>query len=93
MPEKSAVAESSTVTSSPLNGSVVPADRADAKNRTCVDREVALLEEGAHDPADLTRCSEDSDSHAPRLRGGPACPGPRPHSGSRYRVAPPSVDR
>ena len=35
MPEKSAVAESSTVTSSPLKGSVVPAERADAKNRTC----------------------------------------------------------
>ena len=36
MPEKSAVAESSTTTSSPLNGRVVPAERADAKNRTCV---------------------------------------------------------
>ena len=31
IPEKSAVAESSTVTSPPAHGSVVPADRADAK--------------------------------------------------------------
>ena len=36
MPAKSAVAESSTTMSSPLKGSVAPAERADAKNRTCV---------------------------------------------------------
>ena len=34
MPEKSAVAESSTSISLPLKGIRVPADRADAKNRT-----------------------------------------------------------
>jgi len=34
-PDRSAVAESSTGTLSPPHGSIVPADRADAKNRTC----------------------------------------------------------
>ena len=33
MPEKSAVSESSTVTSPSAHGSVVPAERADAKKR------------------------------------------------------------
>ena len=64
MPERSAVAASSTTISSPLNGRVVPAERAEAKKRMLCDREVALLEQAAHHAADLAGRADDADAYA-----------------------------
>ena len=63
-PDGSAVAASSTTISPPRKGSVVPAERAEAKKRSSSDREVALVEEVAHDGADLAGRADDADPHA-----------------------------
>ncbi len=48
------------------NGSTVPAERAEAKNRTSLGRERALLEDLAHRDADLARGTDDPDpGHRP----------------------------
>ena len=52
-PAGSAVAASSTTISCPRNGSFLPAERAEAKNRTLVDREVAFRQQRPHHLADL----------------------------------------
>ena len=68
-PVGSAVSASSTTMSVPFHGRVVPAERADAKYRISADREVALVEQAAHDAADLTRCSDDTDAKCSRHSG------------------------
>ena len=65
-PDGSAVAASSTTISVPRHGSVVPAERAEAKKRTRSHREVALVEEAAHDGADLAGGADDGDDGAHR---------------------------
>ena len=52
-PAGSAVSASSTSISWPRNGSFLPCERAEAKNRTLRRREVALLQQRAHHLADL----------------------------------------
>ena len=42
----------------------MPADRAEAKKRMLGDREVALLEQAAHDGAHLAGGADDADAHA-----------------------------
>ena len=54
---------SSTTISPPCQGSVRPADRADAKNRTSVTGNSPLGQQGPHDPADLTGGPEYSYTH------------------------------
>ena len=76
MPVRSAVAASSTTISVPRHGSVVPAERAEAKKRTLVEREVALVEQAAHDGADLTGGADDGDD-------GLAAHALSPHDGAR----------
>ena len=61
-PVGSAVSASSTSISWPRNGSFLPAERAEAKNRTLVGREVALLQQCPHDLADLTGRADHSDA-------------------------------
>ena len=62
MPDGSAVAASSTVDlACRRHGSVVPADRAEAKKRIALEREVALGEQAAHDGTDLTGGADDGD--------------------------------
>ena len=63
-PVGSAVAASSTTISPPPHGRVVPADRAEAKNRMLADREVPLGQDLAHDAADLTGRADDADAQA-----------------------------
>ena len=61
-PLGSAVSASSTTMSVPFHGRVVPADRGRREVPHLADREVALVEQSAHDAADLTRCSDDTDA-------------------------------
>lgn len=61
IPEKSAVATSSTVISSPFHSSVVPAERAEEKKRIDFTGEAAFLEQRAHDAADLSGGADDCD--------------------------------
>ena len=60
-PAGSAVSASSTVISRSPNGSTVPAERAEAKKRTCVGREVALEQDLAHRDADLAGGADDAE--------------------------------
>ena len=91
-PGGSAVAASSTVMSPSRHGSVVPAERAEAKKRMLGDREVALGEQPAHDRADLAGGADDpTASRALRSSAGPAVDGGLGLVGSRARTrcAPP----
>ena len=63
-PVGSAVAASSTTISPSPHGSVVPADRAEAKNRISAIGNAALGEQPAHDAADLTGRADDADPQA-----------------------------
>ena len=65
-PLGSAVSASSTVTVVPRHGRVEPAERDEAKNRTCPDREVPLLEQSPHDGADLPGRADDAHGQAVR---------------------------
>ena len=60
-PRGSAVAASSTRTSTPSHGSVVPADRAEAKNRISSIGKRPLGEDAPHHAADLAGRSDDAD--------------------------------
>ena len=65
-PDGSAVAASSTTTSRSPNGSVVPAERPEAKKRTSLGREVALEQDLPHHGADLAGRADDADpGHRP----------------------------
>ena len=68
-PLGSAVAASSTVTSRSPKGSTVPAERAEAKNRTVADREVALDQDLAHRGADLAGGADHADVDRSSSRG------------------------
>ena len=68
MPEKSAVAASSTTTATPRQSRVEPADRADAKKRISSTGKLALDQDRAHDRADLARGSDDGDAHRAESR-------------------------
>ena len=63
-PAGSAAAASSTVNSSPPKGSRRPAERAEANNRSSIEREVPLLQDGAHHAAHLPGRADHPDSHA-----------------------------
>ena len=63
-PVGSAVAASSTVISPSPHGSVLPAERAEAKNRSSLKREVPLGEDLAHHGADLAGGADDADPQA-----------------------------
>ena len=63
-PGGSAVAASSTTTSRSPNGSTVPAERAEAKNRTSSTGKSALEQDLAHRDADLAGGADDADVDA-----------------------------
>ena len=72
-PAGSAVAASSTRDrAAPAHGSVVPAERAEAKNRMRCQRKVALGQQLAHHAADLTGRADDADPSAAAHRPVPA---------------------
>jgi len=63
MPEKSAVAASSTMICPPSHSRWVPAERSEAKKADLVERKGALDEDPAHHRADLSRRSDHCDPH------------------------------
>ena len=64
-PDGSAVAASSTRTSTPSHGSVVPADRGRGEEADLVDRERPLGQHPPHHGADLAGGTDDADLHRP----------------------------
>ena len=62
-PVRSAVEASSTVISPSPQGSVVPAERAEAKKRIEVEREVPLGQDATHRVADLAGGADDAEVH------------------------------
>src|SRR5664280_2046522 len=66
-PARSAVAASSTITSSPRKDSRRPAERCDANSRRSSRGEVPLVEDGAHHRPHLAGCTDDSHTHGHSL--------------------------